>query len=103
VRHSLVSAAATSTLGTLLFIWAARSIRGDIFSRRANSIGSPPPYPLCFYYSFDLDPSPRRALRCGSIDLYVIYITDIGEKQTKIQPDETILLKPRNDPETHGA
>jgi hypothetical protein len=33
----------------------------------------------------------------------VIYITDIGEKQTKIQPDETILLKPRNDPETHGA
>jgi hypothetical protein len=103
VRHSLVSAAATSTLGTLLFIWAARSIRGDIFSRRANSIGSPPPYPLCFYYSFDLDPSPRRALRCGSIDLYVIYITDIGEKQTKIQPNETILPKPRNDPETHGA
>jgi len=48
VRHSLVSAAATSTLGTLLFIWAARSIRGDIFSGRANSIGSPPPIPFVF-------------------------------------------------------
>ena len=30
VRYSLLSAALTSTLGALLFIWAARSIRADI-------------------------------------------------------------------------
>src|SRR3569833_583744 len=30
VRYSLLSAAVTSTLGALLFIWAARSIRDDI-------------------------------------------------------------------------
>jgi hypothetical protein len=30
VRHSLLSPAVTTALGTLLFIWAARSIRGDI-------------------------------------------------------------------------
>jgi hypothetical protein len=30
VRYSLLSAAVTSTVGALLFIWAARSIRGDI-------------------------------------------------------------------------
>jgi predicted MFS family arabinose efflux permease len=33
VRYSLLSAAATTSLGALLFVWAARSIRGDI--RRA--------------------------------------------------------------------
>ena len=49
VRHSLLSAAATTTLGALLFIWAARSIRGDIHGR-ADAIGSPASYPLCFYY-----------------------------------------------------
>jgi hypothetical protein len=26
-----------------------------------------------------------------------------GEKQAKYRPNETILPKPRNDPETHGA
>ena len=30
VRYSLLSAAATTTLGALLFIWAARTIRADI-------------------------------------------------------------------------
>lgn len=30
VRHSLLSAAATATLGVLLLVWAAPSIRGDI-------------------------------------------------------------------------
>ena len=30
VRYSLLSAAITTTLGALLFVWAARSIRGDI-------------------------------------------------------------------------
>jgi hypothetical protein len=30
VRYSLLSAAVTSTLGALLFVWAAQSIRGDI-------------------------------------------------------------------------
>jgi hypothetical protein len=30
VRYSLLSAAVTSTVGALLFIWAARSIRGDV-------------------------------------------------------------------------
>ena len=30
VRYSLLSAAVTTTLGALLFIWAARSIRADI-------------------------------------------------------------------------
>ena len=30
VRYSLLSAAVTTTLGALLFVWAARSIRGDI-------------------------------------------------------------------------
>jgi hypothetical protein len=30
VRYSLLSAAVTTTVGALLFIWAARSIRGDI-------------------------------------------------------------------------
>jgi hypothetical protein len=35
--------------------------------------------------------------------MYVTYITDIGEKQTKIRSNETILPEPRNDPETHGA
>jgi MFS family permease len=30
VRYSLLSAAVTTTLGALLFIWAARTIRGDI-------------------------------------------------------------------------
>jgi Flp pilus assembly pilin Flp len=30
VRYSLLSAAITTTLGALLFIWAARSIRDDI-------------------------------------------------------------------------
>nr|WP_245309222.1 hypothetical protein [Bradyrhizobium retamae] len=30
VRYSLLSAAVTTTLGSLLFIWAARTIRGDI-------------------------------------------------------------------------
>jgi MFS family permease len=34
VRYSLLSAAVTTTLGALLFVWAARSIRGDI--RRAT-------------------------------------------------------------------
>jgi hypothetical protein len=29
-RYSLLSVAATTTLGALLFIWAARSIRSDI-------------------------------------------------------------------------
>ena len=33
VRYSLLSAAVTTTLGALLFVWAARSIREDI--RRA--------------------------------------------------------------------
>jgi predicted MFS family arabinose efflux permease len=33
VRYSLLSAAVTTTLGALLFVWAARTIRGDI--RRA--------------------------------------------------------------------
>jgi len=30
VRYSLLSAAVTTTLGALLFVWAARTIRGDI-------------------------------------------------------------------------
>jgi Flp pilus assembly pilin Flp len=30
VRYSLLSAAVTTTLGALLFVWAARSISGDI-------------------------------------------------------------------------
>jgi hypothetical protein len=30
VRYSLLSAAATTTLGALLFVWAARFIREDI-------------------------------------------------------------------------
>jgi len=30
VRYSLLSAAITTTAGALLFIWAARTIRGDI-------------------------------------------------------------------------
>ena len=30
VRYSLLSAAVTTTLGALLFVWAARSIREDI-------------------------------------------------------------------------
>ena len=30
VRYSLLSAAVTTTLGALLFVWAARSIRADI-------------------------------------------------------------------------
>ncbi len=30
VRYSLLSAAATTTLGALLFVWAAVSIRKDI-------------------------------------------------------------------------
>jgi len=30
VRYSLLSAAATTTLGALLFVWAAASIRADI-------------------------------------------------------------------------
>jgi hypothetical protein len=30
VRYSLLSAAVTTTLGALLFVWAAASIRGDI-------------------------------------------------------------------------
>ena len=30
VRYSLLSAAVTTTLGALLLVWAARSIRGDI-------------------------------------------------------------------------
>ena len=30
VRYSLLSAAVTTTLGALLFVWAARSIRDDI-------------------------------------------------------------------------
>jgi hypothetical protein len=30
VRYSLLSAAVTTTVGALLFIWAARSIRADI-------------------------------------------------------------------------
>ena len=30
VRYSLLSAAATTTLGALLFVWAARYIRNDI-------------------------------------------------------------------------
>nr|WP_247380281.1 MULTISPECIES: hypothetical protein [unclassified Bradyrhizobium] len=30
VRYSLLSAAVTTTLGALLFVWAARSIRTDI-------------------------------------------------------------------------
>jgi len=30
VRYSLLSAAVTTTLGALLFIWAARTIREDI-------------------------------------------------------------------------
>jgi hypothetical protein len=30
VRYSLLSAAITTTLGALLFIWAARTIRADI-------------------------------------------------------------------------
>jgi len=30
VRYSLLSAAATTTLGALLFVWAALSIRADI-------------------------------------------------------------------------
>jgi hypothetical protein len=85
VRYSLVSAAATSTLGTLLFIWAARSIRGDIFSGRANSIGSPPPIPFVFIIVLIPAHVPATRLCCGSIDLYVTYITDLGEKQTKIR------------------
>ncbi len=34
VRYSLLSAAATTTLGALLFVWAARFIRGDIARAR---------------------------------------------------------------------
>jgi hypothetical protein len=30
VRYSLLSAAVTTTLGALLFVWAARFIRADI-------------------------------------------------------------------------
>jgi hypothetical protein len=30
VRYSLLSAAITTTLGALLFVWAARTIRADI-------------------------------------------------------------------------
>ena len=30
VRYSLLSAAVTTTLGALMFVWAARTIRGDI-------------------------------------------------------------------------
>ena len=39
VRYSLLSAAVTTTLGALLFVWAARSIRADI--KRA-SLGQGP-------------------------------------------------------------
>jgi MFS family permease len=38
VRYSLLSAAVTTTLGALLFVWAARSIRADI--KRATTIPS---------------------------------------------------------------
>jgi MFS family permease len=40
VRYSLLSAAATTTLGALLFVWAAVSIRADI--KRAQSIAQTP-------------------------------------------------------------
>jgi hypothetical protein len=38
VRYSLLSAAVTTTLGALLFVWAARSIRGDI--KRATELSA---------------------------------------------------------------
>jgi hypothetical protein len=48
---------------------------------------------------------PACALRPASLRvvLYVIYITVVGEKQARNRRNETILPKPRNDPETHAA
>jgi hypothetical protein len=59
VRHSLLSPAVTTALGTLLFVWAVRF--AAIFSGRVDPISSPPASPLCFYYRFD--PGPRPAAR----------------------------------------
>jgi hypothetical protein len=39
LRYSLLSAAATTTLGALLFVWAARYIRADI--KRAVQLSGP--------------------------------------------------------------
>jgi MFS family permease len=47
VRYSLLSAAVTTTLGALLFVWAARSIAA-ISSRRADPTCSPPALPFVF-------------------------------------------------------
>jgi len=49
--YSLLSAAVTSTLGALLFIWAARSIRADIQRARLSdrlAAGSSPLFLLLF-------------------------------------------------------
>ena len=50
VRYSLLSAAVTTTLGALLFVWAARSIRGDI--QRATDPISSPRAPIDFIIVF---------------------------------------------------
>ena len=49
VRYSLQAAAVTTTVGALLFIWAARSIRGDI-QRASNNRRAPSP--LLFLLGF---------------------------------------------------
>jgi hypothetical protein len=48
-------------------------------------------------------PASPRPASSSVKHLYVIHITDVYEKPAKIQPNETILPKPRNDPETDGA
>src|SRR4029453_8870268 len=72
VRYSLLSTAVTTVLGALLFVVAARWIRGDI--KRASWAESGIQRPL----EGRNTPKPRR-------------------KGTKNRPDETILREPRND------
>jgi hypothetical protein len=54
VRYSLLSAAVTTTLGALLFVWAARSIRADIKRAIRESAGDNG-------YLVTLDQNDRRA------------------------------------------
>ena len=100
VRYSLLSAAVTTTLGALLFIWAARSIRNDIQRAKLIRIGRSWPLPIVLSAIFALEGFLPLLRAFGAV---CSRSQNIRRKRPKNHVDETISRNPRNHPETDRA
>lgn len=97
-RHALPSAAVATTLGRAV---VHRSAPGRLSRDPATAglcdckFGRP----HCFCSSF----WPEASVYGRWQACCVLFITEAGDKSGQNRPNETILRKPRNHPETHGA